>query len=63
MLYQKGTQLTYLNVARVSRIRASEPLVIGVSLLRIEKWCRQSLRHNLLDLDLVGDIPLWCYYT
>ena len=49
---------TYLNVARVSRIGASGPLVIGVSRLRIVEWRRQSLRDDLLDLDLVGDISL-----
>ena len=53
------TQFTHLNVARVSGIRASGSLVIGVSLLRTVKWGRQSLRHDLLGLDLVRDISLW----
>jgi hypothetical protein len=52
------TQFTHLNVTRVSGIQASGPLVIGVSLLRMVKWGRQSLRHDLFGLDLVRDISL-----
>jgi hypothetical protein len=58
LLHPGANQLAYLNVARVSGIRASGPLVIGVSLLRVVKWRRQSLRDDLLDLDLVSDISL-----
>jgi hypothetical protein len=56
---KQPTRSTHLNVARVSGIRASGPLVIGVSLLGTIKRGRQSLRHDLFGLDLVRDISLW----